>query len=182
VSIVIERDTASLFGEATATFSECGTYRYNLVRRWAEGPLLRFVMLNPSTATAFKLDPTVTRCRLRAEAMGYAGLLVQNIFAFRSTDPKGLKATPDPIGPDNDHFLRIPGEQIGQTIAAWGAHAKYLGRGDVVRRMFAEADIPLLCLDLTKNGSPKHPLYIAAAAQPMPYPAPAPAAASGGVS
>jgi hypothetical protein len=130
-------------------------------------------MLNPSTADHRRSDPTVTRCVKRAEAMGYAGLLVQNIFALRSTDPKGLYSHPDPIGPANDAFLREPGEDVGGTIVAWGVHAKFMGRGAVVAAMLAEQGVPLRCLDLTKDGYPKHPLYVPAALQPVPYP-PAP--------
>jgi hypothetical protein len=169
--VVIERDETSLFGEATATFSPCLTWRYNLTRRWADGPLLRFIMLNPSTATAFVLDPTVNRCVGRARAMGYAGLLVQNIFALRSTDPKGLKVHPEPIGALNDAYLRDPGEEVGQTIVAWGTHAKFMNRGAQVMQMLADSGQDLLCLAVTKDGYPGHPLYIAASQQPMPYPA-----------
>ena len=168
-ALVIERDEGSLFGEATATFSPDLVHRYNLVRRWADGPLLRFIMLNPSTATAFVLDPTVTRCVKRAEVMGYAGLLVQNIFALRSTDPKGLYVHDDPVGPVNDDFLRTPGEEVGQTIVAWGVHAKFRGRGAQVTQMLREVGVEPFCLDLTKEGFPKHPLYVANAKQPVPF-------------
>ena len=56
-----------------------------------------FIMLNPSTADALKLDPTVTRCYNYAGAWGYGHLLVANLFALRSTDPDRLYHHHDPV-------------------------------------------------------------------------------------
>ena len=57
--------------EATAHISTCGQFRYRLTRRWAAGPRIAFIGLNPSIANAEILDPTVTRCVRRARAMGF---------------------------------------------------------------------------------------------------------------
>lgn len=49
-------------GTSWAVISDCGRYRYELGRRWDDGPLLEFDMLNPSTANAERNDPTIVRC------------------------------------------------------------------------------------------------------------------------
>ena len=64
-----------------AIWSPCRTYRYALTRRWDDGPGLGIVMLNPSTADAFRNDPTVERCERRARALGYGAFQVVNLFA-----------------------------------------------------------------------------------------------------
>jgi hypothetical protein len=51
--------------------SDCGTYRYELWRRWAEGPHVLFVMLNPSTADAVTDDATIRKCIGYAKRWGY---------------------------------------------------------------------------------------------------------------
>ena len=74
-----------------AVFSECKRYRYSLWRVWnPDLPVCMFLMLNPSTADETTNDPTVERCQRRAVQMGYGGLHVGNIFAWRSTDPTGI--------------------------------------------------------------------------------------------
>src|SRR5437867_1481016 len=97
----------SLLPETTgATISDCGRYRYGLWRIWDESkPYCLFLMLNPSTADDIDNDATVERCQRRAAAMGYGGLHVANLFAWRSTDPSVLTSVPDPIGPDNDRTI-----------------------------------------------------------------------------
>jgi hypothetical protein len=50
----------------SATISECGRYRYDLIRRWREGDLMLWIMLNPSTADAQRRrphDPPLHRIR-----------------------------------------------------------------------------------------------------------------------
>jgi len=135
-----------------AEFSECKTYRYILYRnnptplRWVR-PIL-FIMLNPSTADAFKLDPTVRRCVNFTKKWGGTTLTVVNLFALRSTDPKKLLTHPDPIGPLNDAFIEdeIRKHQYGIIVAAWGAHPSAQERGSELLKKFG----PFKCLGETK--------------------------------
>ena len=59
-------------------------------------------MLNPSTATEVQNDPTVERCERRARALGFGAFRVCNIFAWRDTDPRAMRAAAEPVGPEND--------------------------------------------------------------------------------
>lgn len=146
-----------------ALFSKDYRYRYRLSRQWADqGPTAVFIMLNPSVADAFKSDPTVTRCRGFAEREGCKGLVVLNLFALRSPDPKVLAPAADPVGPFNDaqHQAVLtgwPGDLL--VIAAWGAHPFATKRAADVTRRVARRH-PLLCLGTTKAGHPRHPLYV----------------------
>ncbi|RYI24162.1 MAG: DUF1643 domain-containing protein [Acetobacteraceae bacterium] len=149
-----------------AVYSDCEAYRYLLTRTWAAGPKALFVMLNPSTATEIQNDPTVERCERRARALGYGAFRVTNIFAFRATDPKVMRAVSDPIGPDNDAAIRESAGWANTVICAWGNHGLHLGRGDHVTDLLRSTGAPLFHLGLTGQGQPKHPLYIGYDQQP----------------
>lgn len=149
-------DTHSL-----ARYSECETYRYLLQRQWADAPRVVFVMLNPSTASELANDPTVERCERRARMMGFGGISVVNLFAFRATDPRDLKAAKAPIGPDNDAIVLETCAEAGMIIAGWGAHGGHLNRSTEMRTALAKAGHMLHHLGQTKAGEPRHPLYVA---------------------
>jgi hypothetical protein len=156
------------WGHATATFSPDRVFRYRLTRTWDDaGPRVNFVMLNPSTAGAIQLDPTNRRCMGFAADWGYGGVEVTNIFAFRSTDPRGLRRADDPIGPENDAAILDAARTADLAIAAWGTHGTLHGRGDHVRAMLIDAGIELYVLRLTKAGHPGHPLYVPASTAPI---------------
>lgn len=153
-----------------AEFSRCGTWRYRLERDFerdlfAGGPAaLAFVMLNPSTATASKLDPTVRRCVGYAQREGAGRLIVANLFAVRATDPRDMLAAKDPIGPGNDAALRrIMGEGV-PVVIAWGsftiAPSSAQQRVRFVRSLACELGTALFCLGTCENGEPRHPLYV----------------------
>ena len=92
--------------ESVAVYSACEAYRYQLMREWqADGRKALFVMLNPSTATEVQNDPTVERCERRARALGFGAFRVVNIFAYRATEPKVMRAQQDPVGPANNETL-----------------------------------------------------------------------------
>jgi hypothetical protein len=150
---------------------ERSVYRYELGREWSvhEGkPHLAVIGLNPSTATAELDDPTIRRCMRFARDNGFGGLLMLNLFAFRSTDPAGLTSPGvEPIGPDNDREILAAAREAGMVLAAWGCHGHLLGRGAAVRELLAAAGIPLHVLRLTKDGYPGHPLYLPAALKPV---------------
>ncbi len=150
-----------------AVFSDCGAYRYSLCRTWDRNlPAIMFLMLNPSTADEKANDPTIERCERRARAMGYGTLLVGNIFAYRSTDPGALYSHPAPEGKDNDAYLLESAKHAKTVICGWGTHGALHDRGERVRKMLDQSGIKTHALALNKNGSPKHPLYVAYSALP----------------
>jgi hypothetical protein len=157
-------------GEAAwsrAVYSDCGAYRYSLARTWdrAAGRLL-FVMLNPSTASEVVNDPTVERCEQRTRRLGYGGFEVTNLFAFRATDPRDLRAAAEPVGPLNDAVLARAARRAIRIVAAWGVHGAHRGRGQEVAAMLRATGRPLCHLGLSKEGHPRHPLYLPYARQP----------------
>ncbi|TQS70291.1 DUF1643 domain-containing protein [Rhodobacteraceae bacterium] len=156
---------------SVAVYSDCEHYRYLLTRIWdPTRPRALFIMLNPSTATEVQNDPTVERCERRARTLGFGGFRVTNIFAYRATDPKVMRAQSDPVGPENDRAildsLAWAGAPEDRIICAWGAHGAHLARGAAVADLLRPCQLPLYHLGLTKAGQPKHPLYIAYEKQP----------------
>ena len=150
-----------------AVYSDCERYRYALTRVWdPAGTKVAFVMLNPSTATEVQNDPTVERCERRARTLGFGGFRVTNIFAWRDTDPHNMRRAKSPIGPENDTAIQEACAWADQVIAAWGTHGAYLDRSAQVTELLRDCGKPLLHLGLSKQGHPKHPLYIAYTQQP----------------
>lgn len=150
-----------------AVYSDCERYRYQLTRTWDPGGRRAlFIMLNPSTATEVQNDPTVERCERRARTLGFGAFRVLNIFAWRDTDPRAMRAAPDPVGPENDAAILAGTEWADQVICGWGTHGAHLGRGPAVEALLRGTGKPLFHLGLSKEGHPKHPLYIAYAKSP----------------
>lgn len=141
-----------------AWLSDCGLYRYALWRVWdASLPLLVVCMLNPSTADGLANDPTIRRNIAFTKRDGFGGILVVNLCAFRSTDPANLKTAGDAFGPLNE-FAVYQAAQIGGTVlVAWGA-AKI--NPMFVLERFRSAGARVVCLGKTKDGHPRHPLYV----------------------
>jgi hypothetical protein len=164
-----------------ALISDDGLYRYALGRRWEtslDGPgAAVFVMLNPSTADAEQDDPTIRRCIGFAKALGCGGLHVVNLYAYRATKPADLWLAADPVGPDNDHILgetfRAAVTDMRPVIAAWGANARPDRVADV-KRLARSCGLTLRALGITKDGAPRHPLYLRADSTPTRWPAHSP--------
>src|SRR6187455_1128147 len=128
----------------SAIFSEDRRHRYTLARIIRDTEPERdstvlFVCLNPSTADEVRDDPTIRRCVGYAKRWGFSRLVVCNLFALRSTDPRALYEHPDPIGPANDRHLLDEATRADRVVAAWGAHGGYKLRGATVLRMLLEA-------------------------------------------
>lgn len=138
-------------------------YRYILGRLWdATLPTMVWIMLNPSTADADIDDPTILACMDFARRNGCGGILVVNLFAFRSPHPKVLLAAEQPVGEHNDtHIIAALAEAArsgGVVIAAWGTNGAYQGRDAWIRDLAQAEGIDLHCFGVTKDGHPKHPL------------------------
>ena len=141
----------------SATADIRGEYRYTLSRVWdLTLPVITFVLLNPSTADAVRLDPTLRRCVGFAKREGCGGMVILNLYAFRTKEPKMMMAAFDPVGPDNDRMLA---GVTGTVVVGWGMNAN----PDRVTR--ALALLPRVhALGVTKDGHPRHPLYVPAEA------------------
>lgn len=154
--------------ESGATFDLTATYRYRLWREWdAALPKVGFVMLNPSRADATENDPTIRRCIGFAKGWGYGGLEVGNLFAYRATHPKKLCEVADPVGSENDEYLKKLVNHVDRVILAWGNHGSLQGRDRAVLGLFQDA--PIYCLGITKFQHPTHPLYLKSTVLPVQY-------------
>ena len=138
-----------------AIISKCNKYRYKLIREWSEsrGKVL-FIMLNPSTADDKKDDKTITRCINFAKDWGYGGLMVGNLFAYRTTYPKELFKTKYPEGKDNLKNIKEMIIDADLVICAWGNNQ---GAPPQYLRELSE----LYYLKLLNDGkTPGHPLRL----------------------
>lgn len=166
---------------AVVSPDEC--YRYQLWRTWDRNvaPVV-FVMLNPSTADATDNDPTIVRCVNFAKAWRAGGIVVVNLFAFRTPYPASLMIARDRgvdiVGPGNDETLRIVFERYQSApICAWGKPSQHRLRQWVAERadkltsqydlLGDRLDRPLRCLGTTVDGWPRHPLMLLANTKPQ---------------
>jgi hypothetical protein len=146
-----------------AILSEDNLYRYQLSRIWDNTkPPILFIMLNPSTADADADDPTIRRVIRFAASWGYGGVYVANLYAFRSTDPKALKYADDPVGKENISYITHLIGMADKVVYAWGNNQKEpTWLSELVQTPY--------CIDLSKNGIPKHPLYLKSKLIPKVY-------------
>jgi hypothetical protein len=128
------------------------------------GGVVNFIMLNPSTADDQFDDPTIRRCVGFAKRWGYCGLVVTNLFAYRATDPKDLKALLNTngglrmaVGEENASHLDREAKMAHAVVCAWGDNCSMLpGRAKDVTLMLRFFD--LYCIRLSKTGNPVHPV------------------------
>ena len=185
------------YTSAGATISACGAYRYSLWREWRGTPNARwkmwfhddgspvldgagaqlgepetatFIMLNPSTADGKSDDPTIRRCVAFARSWGYDRMVAVNLFAFRATSPRDLLRLThhdNPVGINNSHYVTLAAEQDGVVVCAWGAHGSHLGQDETILGWLQPHST--FCLGRTKDGHPRHPLYVASNAELTPF-------------
>jgi hypothetical protein len=146
--------------ERTTVLSDCRKYRYIL---WRTAPpddfYAMFIGVNPSTADEVSDDPTIRKCRHFTKAWGFDSLCMVNLFAYRSTDPSVLRTTADEIiGPENDEWIKKAAQGAAVIVAAWGNNGNLSDRDVAVRALLKDFNVQ--CLGTTRDGSPKHPLYL----------------------
>lgn len=157
--------------ERSAVLSECGTYRFQLVRALERGMFaptkqgaIAWVLCNPSTADAEVDDATVRKCWRYTVGWGYGSMMFVNVNPYRSTNPKAQVEPAEPWLVCNDSWLRYAVTQCPYVIAAWGDSAL----PTLVKRAVSVIHPlgPLHSLHVTKSGQPGHPLYLPGDAQP----------------
>jgi hypothetical protein len=146
--------------ESCTVFDVSGSYRYSLWRAWsASNPRIAFILLNPSTADEERNDPTIRRCIGFARAWKFGSVEVVNLFAHRATDARELLKVDDPVGDENDLFLIQAVERCSTVVVGWGIRGTLLGRDSQVLSLLAGRK-DVFCLGITKDGQPRHPLYV----------------------
>jgi len=159
----------------TAIISGCGKFRYHLTRYWDDSlHPLPFIMLNPSTADADSDDATIRKCVGFAQRLGFGGIEVFNLFAFRATDPRELRNNGYLVGPDNDRIItsRLGDMGLverGYVICAWGAHARGLLRPADLMCHLRLSGVRLRALHLLDDGTPAHPLMLPYTCTPLAF-------------
>jgi hypothetical protein len=148
-----------------AQFSDCRKYRYALWRTWENDSHVTFIGLNPSTADETDDDPTIRRCINFAKSWGFGGIEMLNLFAFRATSPKEMMKCSEPIGSENNDFLKMYLNKGGPNIACWGNYGEYLNREKEVIELLGKSNLSIL--GLTGKGQPKHPLYLKRNIEPI---------------
>jgi hypothetical protein len=149
----------------SAIFSPCLKFRYTLNRILSESELsILFILLNPSKADEYINDNTVAKCMKYGSMWGYGRFTVCNIFALRSTDPRGLQQSlnegVDPIGEENDKAILSAANLADLIVCGWGMHGLLNNRGKNVARSLLPFKDKLHYLNLCKDGTPGHPLYL----------------------
>lgn len=128
-----------------------------------------FIGLNPSTADAVKNDPTIKRCIGFAKSWGFGGLVMVNLFAWRSTDPNGLKGVFNLVGTLNDEYIYKAAKECTLHVAVWG-HGPLIKQVRPYRVEYVRYYMPpLWCLGTNNDGAPKHLLFIKGNTVPILY-------------
>lgn len=153
-----------------ATLSSCGQHRFLLSRRIdTEGPsrasVVGWIMFNPSTADAEADDPTIRKCLGFSQRVSAGEIVVANLFSWRATNPKEVRAHLDDACPGEnldaiDYVLR----ESDVVVCAWGRLAAPAWAQERVRSVLRRAEAEpyaltkLHVIDLSKDGHPVHPL------------------------
>lgn len=145
-------------------------YRYQLSRVWDYNkPFCLWCMLNPSTADGKVDDATIRKCERFAFLWGCGGIIVVNLFAYRSRHPRMLLAAPlsidptrggypNPVGPENDLYIKTAAEACEYAVMGWGALPFAVPQARRIPQMLVGRRPQ--CLGYTKTGEPRHPLML----------------------
>ena len=140
-----------------AILSEDRQYRYVLSRIWdANKPIVVFIGLNPSTADELNDDSTISKCINYAKSWGYGGFYMLNLFAYRAKNPSDMFNAKEPIGSENDNFIKEYIKKSDKVVCVWGNNGDFKQRGESVLELVPNA----YYLKLNKSGQPAHPLYL----------------------
>jgi len=147
-----------------AVFSDDRKHRYVLMRIWnTELPMIMFIGLNPSTASENQDDPTIRRVIKFAKDWGFGGVYMCNLYSYVTSKPKELIIESDSV--NNNFFLKFYGNKSQEILCAWGAFKEAKERANEVLKMMHNTT----ALQINKDGSPKHPLYVKADVERVEY-------------
>jgi hypothetical protein len=183
-----KHEQSNMTYRGAAFFSTDRERRFLLLRRWGPGPTMTLNMLNPSKAGGKLDDNTIRRCVGFAKREGCGGLAVVNLYDLVATDQIELRRASAPVLAINRVFVaaalklaaraRAAGE-LAPVVAAWGSAcgpgattASATAQRAVGRALLnsaAELGAQPLCLGLTADHQPRHPLRLDGETPLMPF-------------
>lgn len=146
-----------------ALFSRDEKYRYTLTRSWNKGKgNILWIGMNPSTATADVDDPTVRREVLFSMKWGYRKYIKCNIMDYRATHPPMLlQKNVAPCSKKNLSYILKEAKKADKIIFAYGNLKEPLQKyADKIIETLEPMSKKIFIFGNTKNGNPRHPLYI----------------------
>lgn len=164
-----------LFGRETMhrTAIFAGAERLELGRRWGPGPIACMIGCNPSTADAFRDDPTCLWWIKWCQLFGFGGFTAVNLYPFCTSSPdecrrivEAAESGQDWAARDRIQFSNLPtlvrvSKAADQVFACWGNIAwDDVWIEHVVEEIqTGEGPYPdLWCWGMTNSGAPKHPM------------------------
>src|SRR6185312_8798021 len=146
-----------------AEFSECGRYRYWLVREWGfrqytdgREPFVLWIGANPSTAEAAIDDPTIRKEIGFTRRLKYDQYVKANVMDYRATYPMDLRLRGvAPCSDKNLSAITFLADKAAIIVCCWGAIHKSLRHhaDDVLAALKGRE---LWCLGRNHDGSPRH--------------------------
>jgi len=141
-----------------AFFSKDKKYRYLLTRSWDKTkPSCCFICINPSKANDTDNDNTVTSCINKAKDLGFGSIEMVNLFGLVDTNRDLLYEIKDPVGPENDKYLKNSVNRCDKIIVAWGNGGNYMNRDMVILEILKKSGKTISCLAKNDGGQPRHP-------------------------
>jgi len=148
-------------------FNAGRTHRYTLFRHWGDhDDYVAFLGMNPSGADEAALDRTVAKCERFAKKWTWNGrpfgaFYMLNAFGLRATMSAEIFEAKDPVGRENDRWIREIAGRARLVVASWGNPGSSLGRGEALTALLREICDPanVRCFGVNKGGAPRHPLY-----------------------
>lgn len=152
--------------ESSADISDCGRFRWKLVRRWDARPMLLVAMFNPSFANGTRSDNTMDLLSHIASWNGFGGVTVVNLSPLITSVPAGAidmllnwKDRSDVL--ENHRVIGAEAVKAVDVLVAWGAIAARTPGHDKHALSVIKTACPharLWCLGRTAEGHPIHPL------------------------
>lgn len=125
---------------------------------------LPIVMYNPSMGNESVDDPTIRACIALAKYNQFGSIVIANLHAYITPDPKALRRAEDPFGADNaihlQSLIALAVNEVSPILCAWGANP-VLDNADItfVRRAQSHK-ARTVCIGQTAVGAPRHPLFV----------------------
>ncbi|MEE3035291.1 MAG: DUF1643 domain-containing protein [Bacteroidota bacterium] len=138
----------------SAILSDDRKHRYLLSRIWNQNnENILFIMLNPSSADEDLDDRTTKKIIRFSKKWGFGGLYICNLYTYRTSSPKKLFSLAKNKRGSNKDEIKKHAKKCSKVVYAWGNKEK-------VPSWLNEMVLNPTYIELSKEGVPKHPLYL----------------------